>query len=145
VTAKPAADNTPKPSAARPGQETPSGFSSSLTLHDEGSGATPVAENPARVKEDAKVARFYWNLGNYEGAYLRYKDAVVYAPQDAEMWFQLAESERQLGRYVQSKKDYEHCAELSPTGNRAKEATRWANKLPDKDKPQPDRPGPKVP
>lgn len=137
-----AAEPAAKPAEAKAAD---SGFSSSVALHDEGSGAAEPLANPARVRDDAKIARFYWNVGNYEGAYLRYKDAVTYAPEDAEMWFQLAEAERLLGRNVKARADYEHCAALSPTGRRAGEASRWAKKLPTTDRAQAVGPGPKVP
>jgi hypothetical protein len=134
----------PKPDASAP-PPAASGFSSSETLHDEGSSGESPAPNPTRVKQDVKVAQFYWGLGNYEGSYLRYKDAVVYAPQDPETWFGLAESERMLGKYVKAKQDYQHYLALAPQGSKARQVEKEIAKLPAADKVQPERPGPKVP
>ncbi len=141
----PGEDTSAAPAAKPEGPTVPKGFSSSATLHDEGSGSEAPAPDPKRVKEDAKVALFYWNLGNYEGAYLRYKDAVVYAPQDAEMWFHLAETERMLGKNVKAREDYGHYLVLSPNGSRMGEVAKHLKELPTKDKPQPAGPGPRVP
>lgn len=135
----PAADATDEPPV-------PKGYSTSESvLHDEGSGVEPPPASPARAAKDISVARFYWNLGNYEGAYLRYKDAVIYAPQDAMNWFLLAESERMLGRYSKARADYQHYLQLEPNGNKSRDAQKALKTMPQKDKPAPTGPGPRVP
>lgn len=135
----PAKTDLPPPPPPTPG------FSSSATLHDEGSGAAEHLPSPKRAAEDKSVAHFYWNRGDYEGSYLRFKDAVVYAPQDAEMWFGLAESERMLGRYVSARTHYEQYLQLSPHGAKAGAAAKYLHNLPEKDKSQPQGPGPRIP
>jgi tetratricopeptide (TPR) repeat protein len=138
----------PPPAAkeeAPPASPPPPNFSSSVTLHDEGSEGAVHPVEPARASEDASVAKLYWNLGNYEGAYMRYRDAVLYAPQDAAMWFGLAEAERGLGRFTKARADYEKVMQLAPQSKEAREAEKNLRKLPAKDKPQPQGPGPKLP
>src|SRR5580698_4618911 len=53
----------PEKEASPSAPEPPPGFSSSVTLHDEGSSGAPHAEDPARANKDASVAKLYWNLG----------------------------------------------------------------------------------
>jgi tetratricopeptide (TPR) repeat protein len=142
ATSKHVADSSSEPPAPPPDK----GFSSSrVRLDDEGSGSEAPAPDPKRVKEDESVANLYWNLGNYEGAYLRYKDAVVYAPQNAEDWFHLAETERMLGKNVKAREDYGRYLVLSPNGSRIHEVAKRLQELPKKDKPQPQGPGPRLP
>lgn len=138
----------PPPAAekdATPPAPVPPGFSSSVTLHDEGSEGAVHPADPGRASKDASVAKLYWNLGNYEGAYMRYRDAVLYAPQDAPLWFGLAEAERGLGRYSKARADYGQVIKLAPESKEGREAKKILRKLPTKDKPQPQGPGPKLP
>jgi len=139
------ADQPSIPPAAPEKEAPPPGFSSSVTLHDEGSSGGPTVASPARAAEDAKVGKQYWNLGNYEGAYLRYRDAVLYAPEDAALWFGLAEAERGLGRYSKAREDYGKVIKLAADSKEGREAEKTLRKLPTKDKPQPQGPGPKLP
>jgi hypothetical protein len=149
-TDKPAA--APKDAAAPPKAAPPpplpgySSSSSSSSLHDEGSdGAIGGVVDLKRAEQDKEIARFYWNRWNYEGAYLRFKDAVVYAPQNPDMWFGLAESERMLGKNVKAREHYKKYLELAPDGGKAKDSAKMLQTLPDKDKVVPPGPGPRVP
>lgn len=135
----------PPPPPAEPGSSS-SSSSSSSSLHDEGSsGTVEGVVNVKRAEQDKSVARFYWNRGNYEGSYLRFKDAVVYAPLNPEMWFGLAESERMIGKNVNAREHYKKYLELAPDGPKAKDSAKMLQTLPDKDKVQPAGPGPRVP
>jgi hypothetical protein len=122
-------------------------ISSSSSLHDEGSfGTAEMPANPKRVKEDVKVARYYWNLKNWAGAYLRYKDALRFGPHNPDTLFGLAESEAMLGKNVNARKHYQEYLDVAPDGPHAHEATQAINKLPEKDAPvKPGMMGPVVP
>ncbi len=134
----------PPPPPPEPG--TSSSSSSSSSLHDEGStGTIEGVVDLKRAEQDKSIARFYWNRGNYEGSYLRFKDAVVYAPLNPEMWFGLAESERMIGKNVNARQHYQKYLQLAPEGPKAKDSAKMLRELPDKDKVQPAGPGPRVP
>jgi len=148
-TPKPAATATPPKTETAPPPPPQPGYSSSSSsgLHDEGSsgGETIAVPDAKRADKDKSVARFYWNVGDYAGSYLRYKDAVNYAPRDPEMWFGLADSERMLGKYTSAREHYQKYLQIAPQGSQAKEAAKYLHAMPEKDKPQPAGPGPHVP
>jgi len=92
-----------------------------LELHDEGSAGHV---DTARADKDLNVADFYIKDGNYKGAYLRYKDAVVFDPDDADAHFGLAEMARKTGKTAEAIEQYGATVKLDPKGKHAKEAQR---------------------
>jgi tetratricopeptide (TPR) repeat protein len=99
-----------------------------VALKDEGSFGNPP--DPKRVSNDMQVAKFYWNIGDWKGSYLRYKDALAFKPDDAEAMFGLAESERQLKMYSDARVHYQAYLQLQPNGHRAKDAKKALADLP---------------
>lgn len=131
--AKPSAAENPPNSGDAPPASNPN-ISSSSSLHDEGSyGTAEMPANPKRVKEDIKVARYYWNLKDWAGAYLRYKDALRFGPQNPDTLFGLADAEAMLGKNINARKHYEEYLNVAPDGPHAHDATRAISKLPEKD------------
>ncbi len=61
-----------------------------------------------------QVAGFYQNDGNYQGAYMRAKDAVTLDKDDAAAHLALAESARKLGKLDEAEKEYKQCLGLDP-------------------------------
>jgi|GEM_PF-1126731 len=97
-----------------------------LTLTDVGSsGAAPAH----RVSEDLNVAEFYANRGNYMGAYLRYKDAIAFAPDGPEAHYGLASAAEKLGKRDEAIAQYQLYLKLDPDGDYVKKATRALSKL----------------
>ena len=82
-----------------------------------------------RVADDLKIAKFYWNDGNTQGAYLRYKDAVDHAPDDPEARFGLAEAASKLKKTEEAVLNYRECIKLDPDGDHDKDARRALAKL----------------
>jgi Flp pilus assembly protein TadD len=78
----------------------------------------------ARAEEDERVADFYIKDGNYAGAYLRYKDAVVFSPDDPEAHFGLAEMARRKGNKAEAMAEYTACLKVDPQGKHVKEARK---------------------
>jgi Tfp pilus assembly protein PilF len=76
--------------------------------------AEPVMTDAARESEDVRVAAFYQNDGDYPGAYLRAKDAVSLADDDAEAHLALAEAARRLGKLDEAEANYKKCLTLDP-------------------------------
>jgi len=137
----PAADSHPYPGDAVPAAPDDSGYSSSsdsaagnpaagtlptdtrqkLQLNDAGStGHIDIA----RAENDDNVADFYIKDGNYKGAYLRYKDAVTYDPDNADGHFRLAEMARKLGKTDEAVSEYNAALKLDPQGSDVKAARK---------------------
>ncbi len=76
--------------------------------------AAPAETDAAREAEDVKVAGFYQSDGDYRGAYLRAKDAVSLAGDDAEAHLALAEASRKLGKLDEAENNYKKCLTLDP-------------------------------
>jgi tetratricopeptide (TPR) repeat protein len=121
------------------------GFSSSASLHDEGSYGVDVPVNPKRVKQDQSVARYYWNLKDWEGAYLRYKDALRFGPDNPDTLYGLAEAEAKLGKNISARQHYEQYLKVAPGGSKARDVAKAISKLPETDAPAKKGMGPVVP
>lgn len=103
----------------------PAVSSSNLHLEDLGSGENVATEpDPKRARKDLDVGGFYMQTGNYKGAYERYKEAVVLAPDDAEAAYALAEAARKLNLTSEAIQNYHHSLELDPDGPKAKAAKK---------------------
>ncbi len=120
-------------------------FSSSATLHDEGSYGMDMPADPKRVKQDQGIAKYYWHLKDWEGAYLRYKDALRFGPENPDTLFGLAEAEAKLGKNVNARKHYEDYLRVAPNGPHARDVSHAISNLPEKDAPAKKGMGPVVP
>ena len=67
-----------------------------------------------REAEDVNVAAFYMNLNNFQGAYMRGKDAVSLDDTDPAAHLALAEAARKLGKLDEAQQHYKRCLELDP-------------------------------
>lgn len=77
-----------------------------------------------REAEDVSVAGFYMNDGNFQGAYMRGKDAVSLDDTDPEAHLALAEAARKLGKLDEAQVHYKRCLELDPLPKDRKVAER---------------------
>jgi tetratricopeptide (TPR) repeat protein len=82
-----------------------------------------------RVADDLKIAKFYWNDGNTQGAYLRYKDAVDHAPDDPEARFGLAEAASKLKKTDEAILNYREYLKADADGDHDRDARRALAKL----------------
>jgi hypothetical protein len=78
-----------------------------------------------RVPDDLKVGKYYMDTGNTQGAYLRFKDAVSYDPEDPDARFYLAEAASKLKHHDEAVTNYQECLKLDPGGDHDK-ASRHA-------------------
>ena len=83
----------------------------------------------ARAEKDEKVADFYEKDGNFMGAYLRYKDAVTYDPDDADAHFGLAEMARKTAKLDEAIAEFNATLKLEPKGDHAKAAQKAIEEL----------------
>jgi hypothetical protein len=77
-----------------------------------------------REAEDLTVAGFYQNDGNYKGAYLRAKDAVSLADDDADAHLALADAARRLGKLDEAEAHYKKALTLDPVPKTKKAAEK---------------------
>ncbi len=102
-------------------------------LKDMGSHADMTAARAklekTRVADDLKVAKFYLNDHNVQGAYLRYKDAVDHDPEDPDARFGLAEVAAQLNKRDEAVLNYQACLKVDPGGDHDKASRKALQKL----------------
>jgi Tetratricopeptide repeat len=113
-----------------------SGFSSSLTgandinIPDEPpkSGKHKKTDEPAvhqvTAKDDEDVGEFELSRKNWKAALSRYQSALVTDPENPDVYWGIAESQRQLGDYANAKANYLKVMEYDPDSKHAKEAKK---------------------
>ena len=84
--------------------------------------AEPVQGESA--KEDISVGSFYLQRKNWRGALSRFQSALVLAPENPEVYWGLAESQRHLGQYAAAKGNYLKVMEYDPGSRHAKDARK---------------------
>jgi tetratricopeptide (TPR) repeat protein len=114
------------PSAATPGDTpTPGGDPPEGTsVHRKLPKVKRVQTDDERVDEDLKVSRFYLNDENYQGAYLRAKDAVQVQPDYSAAHFALAEIAQKMKKKDEAIAEYQAYLKLDPDGEKAKAAKK---------------------
>jgi tetratricopeptide (TPR) repeat protein len=83
-----------------------------------------VQTDDERVDEDLNVARFYLRDENYQGAYLRAKDAINVQPDYSAAHFALAEIAQKMKKKDEAIAEYQTYLKLDPDGEKAKAAKR---------------------
>jgi Tfp pilus assembly protein PilF len=83
-----------------------------------------VLSDDERVDEDLYVAKFYMNDENYQGAYLRAKDAVSIQPDYSLAHFTLAEVLQKMKKKDEAIAEFQTYLKLDPEGEKAKAAKR---------------------
>jgi cell fate (sporulation/competence/biofilm development) regulator YlbF (YheA/YmcA/DUF963 family) len=83
-----------------------------------------VQTDDERVDEDLSVAKFYLRDENYQGAYLRAKDAVGVQPDYSATHFALAEIAQKMKKKDEAITEYQTYLKLDPDGEKAKAAKK---------------------
>lgn len=83
-----------------------------------------VQTDDERVDEDLSVAKFYLHDENYQGAYLRAKDAVQVQPEYSAAHFALAEIAQKMKKKDEAIAEYQAYLKLDPDGEKAKAAKK---------------------
>ena len=81
-----------------------------------------VQSDDERVDEDLKVARFYMKDENFQGAYLRAKDAVKTQPDYSATHFALAQVAQKMKKKDEAVAEYHAYLTLDPDGDDARAA-----------------------
>jgi hypothetical protein len=114
--AAPADDTTAKGDPSNPPEGT--------SVHRKLPKVKRVQTDDERVDEDLSVAKFYLNDENYQGAYLRAKDAVSVQPDYSATHFALAEIAQKMKKKDEAIAEYQAYLKLDPNGEKAKAAKK---------------------
>lgn len=76
------------------------------------------------AKEDESVGSLYLDQHNWRGALSRYESAVVLDPDNPDVYWGLAEAERNLGQFAAAKGNYLKVMEYDPDSKHAREAKK---------------------
>lgn len=83
--------------------------------------APPHQETAA---EDISVAKYYFDNHNWRAALSRYQSALVLSPEDPEIYWGLAESQRRLGDFFNARANYQKVVEYDPDSRHGKDAAK---------------------
>lgn len=93
-----------------------------------GRGAGRDAQLPAEHKEtpseDIEVGKFEIERKNWKAAKSRFESAMVLSPDDPEVYWGLAESERGLGQFAEARANYKKLLDYDPDGPHGKAARK---------------------
>lgn len=85
--------------------------------------------DPHKAAKDLEIGDYYFKRKNYKGALERYKDALVYKPNDAVANFRLAECEEKMGNSSDATQHYEAYLKILPEGPFAADAQKALERL----------------
>ena len=89
-----------------------------------GRGGAPDQPHTESAKDDENVGSYYLDQKNWRAALSRFESAVVLDPENPEVYWGLAESQRHLGNYAEAKGNYLKVVEYDPDSKHGKEAKR---------------------
>jgi tetratricopeptide (TPR) repeat protein len=105
----------------------------SVVITDEDETPSDVDEmhpwDPHKAAKDIEVGDYYFKRKNYKGALERYKDALIYKPNDALANFRLAECEEKVGSASDAVQHYEAYLKILPNGPFAADARKSLDRL----------------
>jgi tetratricopeptide (TPR) repeat protein len=87
------------------------------------------AWDPHKAAKDVEVGDFYFKRKNYRAALERYKDALVYKPNDAIANFRLAQCQEKVGNSDEAVAHYQEYLKILPHGPFAEEAQKSLERL----------------
>lgn len=76
------------------------------------------------AQEDERVGEYYLSGKNWRAALSRYQSALVLDPENPDVYWGLAESQRHLGEIAHSRENYQKVMEYDPDSKHAKEAKK---------------------
>ena len=82
----------------------------------------PVHEETAA--SDIDVGKYYLQTKNWHAAQSRFESAMVLDPENPEVYWGMAETERHLGKFAEARAHYLKLLEYDPDGPHAKEARK---------------------
>jgi tetratricopeptide (TPR) repeat protein len=95
--------------------------------------------DPHRAAKDVEVGYYYFTQKNYRAALSRYREALLYKPDDAMANFRLGECLEKMNRPGEAALHYQAYLKILPEGPLSKDARKALEKM-DKHKPNPEKP-----
>jgi tetratricopeptide (TPR) repeat protein len=89
-----------------------------------GKDAQLPAEHKETASEDIDVGKFEIERKNWKAALSRFESAMVLTPDDPEVYWGLAESERGLGHFAEARANYQKVLDYDPDGPHGKGARK---------------------
>jgi hypothetical protein len=86
--------------------------------------APPVPQHVETSAEDIEVGKYELDLKNWKAALSRFESAMVLAPDEPEVYWGLAESERHLGNLAEARGYYQKVVDYDPDSKHGKEARK---------------------
>jgi hypothetical protein len=126
VPVDPGGDNSPLKDKGSEGSKATPGRH---ILHRVNPVGTKLQTPDEREAEDLDIAHFYVQSGDLQGAYLRGKDAVKTAPNDADAHFALAEIALKLNKRDEAIAEYSACLKLDASEKQVKESRKALARL----------------
>ncbi len=83
-----------------------------------------VPEHKETAQEDENVGQYYLDRKNWRAALSRYQSALILDPDNPEVYWGLAESQRHLGDPASAKANYAKVVEYDPDSKHGKEAKK---------------------
>lgn len=138
------------PRSSQPPRETPPEPSGSSTSKDDKIDISPPANDakehpnaglddsdvgefhpfdPHRAAKDVEVGDFYFKQRNYRAAISRYREALLYKPNDALATYRLADALEKSGNLSEAAQNYRSYLKILPYGPRAKDAQKALERL----------------
>jgi tetratricopeptide (TPR) repeat protein len=117
-------DQNPAPKSNLPPGVSSSQSDGAFGDADNPTGAAPHVHDPVRAKKDNDVGGFYLKNGDYQGALLRYQDAIAVDPTNVDAIFGLAETQQMLKKNADAARNYQLYLEIVPNGPKAKQALK---------------------
>ena len=87
-------------------------------------GEQVVPEHHETAAEDENVGGYYLSNKDWKAALSRYQSALVLDPDNPDVYWGLAESERNLGDFADARANYQKVMEYDPDSHHAKEARK---------------------
>jgi len=85
--------------------------------------------DPHRAMKDVEVGDFYLKRKNYRAAQARYREALLYKPNDAIATFRLAQCLEKMGEIEEARINYDAYLKILPHGPLAEEARKGLERL----------------
>ena len=85
----------------------------------------PEPTRQESAKEDENIGAYYLDKKNWKAALSRFESALVLDPENPDVYWGLAEAQRQLGDYSNAKANYLKVTEYDPDSKHSKEAKKY--------------------
>jgi Flp pilus assembly protein TadD len=85
--------------------------------------------NPHKAAKDVEVGEFYLKRKNYRAAEARFREALVYKPNDAIASFRLGEALEKLGQLDEARTSYQGYLKILPDGPLSQDARKAMERL----------------